>query len=152
MLCFPELLNGCVFSGAPADAGLEFNQPPGENQGNGADPSFDGNRTHGTKPLAVATRGNRRGLYLPDLPFQLYPEQTQNLSQGRRQFHKKTRGQSHATAPKQGNRTRETFIIISSTRGKTRRRQEREQEQGEGRRKKNSAQNRPDCEASSLTW
>lgn len=84
MLCFPELLNGFVFSEAPTDAGLEFNQSPGENQGNGADPSFDGNGTNGTKSLAVATRGNRRGLYLPDLPFQPYFQQTQNLSQGRR--------------------------------------------------------------------
>lgn len=43
MLCFPELLNGFVFSEAPTDAGLESNQSPGENQGNGADPRFDGN-------------------------------------------------------------------------------------------------------------
>lgn len=63
MLCFPELLNGFVFSEASTDAELEFNRSPGENQGNGADPSFDGNRTSGTKSLAVATRGNRRGFY-----------------------------------------------------------------------------------------
>ena len=84
MLCFPELLNGFVFPEAPTDAGLEFNRSPGENQGNGADPGFDGNGTNGTKSLAVATRGNRRDLYLPDLPFELYFEQIQNLSQGRR--------------------------------------------------------------------
>lgn len=44
MLCFPELLNGFVFSETSTDAGLEFNRSPGENQGNGADPGFDGNR------------------------------------------------------------------------------------------------------------
>lgn len=54
MLCFPELLNGFVFSEAPTDAGLESNQSPGENQGKGADPRFDGNGTNGTKSLAVA--------------------------------------------------------------------------------------------------
>lgn len=45
MLCFPGLLNGFVFPEAPTDAGLEFNRSPGENQGDGPDPSFDGNRT-----------------------------------------------------------------------------------------------------------
>lgn len=73
-----------MFSEAPTDAGLESNQSPGENQGNGADPRFDGNGAHGTKSLAVAARGDRRSLYLPDLPFELYSEQIQNLSQGRR--------------------------------------------------------------------
>lgn len=61
MLCFPELLNGFVFSAAPTDAGLEFNRPPGENQGNGADLGFDGNGTDGIKPLAAAARGNGGG-------------------------------------------------------------------------------------------
>ena len=42
MLCFPELLKGCVFPEAPTDAGLEFNRSPGENQGKGADPSLMG--------------------------------------------------------------------------------------------------------------
>ena len=72
MLCFPGLLNGFVFPEAPTDARLDFNRSPGENQGDGADPSFDGNRTSGTKSLAVAARGNRRDLCWPDLPFELY--------------------------------------------------------------------------------
>ena len=93
MLCFPGLLNGFVFPEAPTDAGLEFNRSPGENQGDGADPSFDGNRTSGTESLAVAAQGNHRDLCWPDLPFELYFEQIQNLSQGRRrQFNKKTQG------------------------------------------------------------
>lgn len=93
MLCFPQLLNGFVFPEASTDAGLEFNRSPGENQGNGVDPGFDGNGTNGTKSPAVATRGNQRDLYLPNLPFELYFEQTQNLSHGRRrQFSNKIRG------------------------------------------------------------
>ena len=72
MLCFPGLLNGFVFPEAPTDAGLEFNRSPGENQGDGADPSLDGNRTSGTDFLAVAARGNHRDLCWPDLPFELY--------------------------------------------------------------------------------
>ena len=93
MLCFPGLLNGFVFPEAPTDAGLEFNRSPGENQGDGADPSLDGNRTSGTESLAVAARGNHRDLCWPDLPFELYFEQIQNLSLGRRgQFNKKTQG------------------------------------------------------------
>lgn len=57
-LCFLALLNGFVFSEAPADAGVEFNRSPGENQGNRADPWFDGNETNGTKSRAMAARGN----------------------------------------------------------------------------------------------
>lgn len=115
MLCLTQLLNGFVFSEAPTDAGLEFNQPPGENQGNGADPSFDGNRTHGTKSPVMAAGGNWRDLYLPDLPFKLCFEQIKNLSQDRRcQLHKKTTRQLHGTAPKQGSNPRETFGIIST--------------------------------------
>lgn len=71
-LCFTALLNGFVFSEAPTDAGMEFNRSPGENQGNQADPCFDGNRTNGTKSLAMASRGNWRNLYLLDLPLKLH--------------------------------------------------------------------------------
>lgn len=42
------ILNGFVFSEDSADAGLEFNPSPGENQGNQADLRFDGKGTSGT--------------------------------------------------------------------------------------------------------
>lgn len=118
MLCFPGLLNGFVFPEAPTDAGLEFNRSPGENQGDGADPSFDGNRTSGTESLAVAARGNHRDLCWPDLSFELYFEQIQNLSQGRRgQFNKKTQGSCMLWRP---NKVTEGNFIINSTCGKKR--------------------------------
>lgn len=78
-------LNGFVFSEDSADAGLEFNPSPGENQGNQADPWFDGNGTSGTKSPPWS-RGNQRDCYLPDLLFEL-----QNLPHATRwQFNKKT--------------------------------------------------------------
>lgn len=56
-------------------------------------------QTNGTKSLAAATRGNRRDLDSFTLPFELYFEQIQNLSQGRRQqFNKKTGGKEGAVA------------------------------------------------------
>lgn len=63
-------LNGFVFSEDSADAGLEFNPSPGENQGNQADAWFDGNGTSGTKS-PLWSRGNQRDCYLPDLLFKL---------------------------------------------------------------------------------
>ena len=129
MLCFPGLLNGFVFPEAPTDAGLEFNRSPGENQGDGADPSLDGNRTSGTEFLAVAARGNHRDLCWPDLPFELYFEQIQNLSQGRRgQFNKKTQGSCMLWRP---NMVTEGNFIINSIcakkRGGGRRKNEKQQ-------------------------
>lgn len=52
------ILNGFVFSEDSADAGLEFNPYPGENQGNQAGPWFDENGTRGTKS-PLWSRGNQ---------------------------------------------------------------------------------------------
>jgi hypothetical protein len=79
-------LNGFVFSEDSADAGLDFNPSPGENQGNQADAWFDGNGTSGTKSPPWS-RGNQRDCYLPDLLFRL-----QSLPQATRwHFNKKTK-------------------------------------------------------------
>lgn len=64
------ILNGFVFSEDSADAGLEFNPYPGENQGNQADPWFDENGTSGTKS-PLWSRGNQGDCHLLDLLFKL---------------------------------------------------------------------------------
>ena len=134
MLCFPGLLKGFVFPEAPTDARLEFNRSPGENQGDGADPSFDGNRTSGTKSLAVAARGNRRNLCWPDLPFELY-----TLSKYRTflrvEDDSSTRKHREVASVGQTRQQKETFIINSTCgkkRGGGRRKNEKEQKGKQG--------------------
>lgn len=61
-LCLRRFWMAFVFSEDSADAGLEFNPYPGENQGNQADPWFDENGTSRTKS-PLWSRGNQGLLF-----------------------------------------------------------------------------------------